>query len=148
MIEQNIRRFADAARYFNAREWGAYAELLSEALLMRAPGLEGIGTGRDVRLTMARRLVAAFPDGRVETERSFGHSAWACLQLRFQGTHTGQLATSDGGSIPPTGNTVRLPCCLVVRFGPGGDAVEIDEYFDRAALLQLGGVTTGGLVLA
>lgn len=137
--ERIDRWTAEGTRALNERDWDAYGRLFSEALLMRAPGLPGITTGREARVTLIKGILDAFPDGQAELERSFGEGDWACLQLQFAGTHTGPLATPDGGQIPPTNRPVRFPYCIVVRLGQNGEAVEIDEYYDQLELLtQLG----------
>lgn len=122
------------------RDWDAYGALFSEALLMRAPGLAGITTGREARVTMVKGIIDAFPDGRAELERSFGEGDRACFQFQFSGIHTGPLATPEGGQIAPTNKPVRFPYCLIVRFGQNGQAVEVDEYFDRLDMLSQIGV--------
>lgn len=130
----------EAARALSIRDWDAYGQLFSEALLMRAPGFAGITTGREARVVMVKGIIDAFPDGQVELERSFGEGDWACCQLQFSGTHTGPLATPEGGQIAPTNKPVRFPYCLIVRFGKNGHAVEVDEYFDRLDMLSQIGV--------
>ena len=128
----------EGGRAITDRDWKAYGELFSENLAMRAPGLPGTVTGRHVRVAMVQGIIDAFPDGQVEVERAFGDGDLGCLQVRFEGTHTGPLAGSGGAEIPPTGRRVEFLYCIVVRF-EDGLAVEIDEYYDQLDLLaQIG----------
>ena len=138
MIEEHINRFEQSFRHVNDRDWDAYRDTISAALLYRAPGIGGIMTGREPNVAALRSMVMAFPDGRAEVERSFGSDDWACFQATFTGTHTGPLRTSNE-VVLPSGKPTRHRYCLVVRFGLSGEAVEIDEYHDRLDLLaQLG----------
>jgi predicted ester cyclase len=90
---------------------------------------------------MVQGIMDAFPDGQVEVERAFGQGDLGCLQVRFEGTHTGPLAGSGGAEIPPTGRRVEFPYCIVVRF-EDGKAVELDEYYDQLDLLTQIGVSS------
>jgi len=132
--EEGDRAIAD-------RDWEAYGELFSEDLAMRTPGLPGRVMGRHVRVALVQGIMDAFPDGQVEVERSFGQGDLGCLQIRFEGTHTGPLASSGGAEIPPTGSRVEFPYCIVVRF-EDGKVVELDEYYDQLDLLAQIGVPT------
>lgn len=140
MIEQHLERFvAEGTRALNTGDWEAYGSLFSEDLRMRVPGLPGFTTGREARVKFVQGIMAAFPDGQVELERSFGQGDWGCIQVRFSGTHTGPLATPDGGEIPPTNKSVQFPYCIVVKF-ENGEATELHEYFDQLDLLTQIGV--------
>ena len=83
MIEEHINRFEQSFRHVNDRDWDAYRDTISAALLYRAPGIGGIMTGREPNVAALRSMVMAFPDGRAEVERSFGSDDWACFQATF-----------------------------------------------------------------
>jgi len=141
MTSSSLKWFSEeGGRAIAARDWQAYGELFSESLAMRAPGFPGTVRGRHYRVAMVRGIMDAFPDGRVEVERAFGDGDLGCLQVRFEGTHTGPLAGPGGAEIPPTGRRVEFFYCVVVRF-EDGLAVEIDEYYDQLDLLAQIGVT-------
>jgi predicted ester cyclase len=142
MTSAPLKRFSEeGARAIADRDWRAYEELFSEDLAMRTPGLPGTVTGRHVRVAMVQGIMDAFPDGQAEVERAFGQGDLGCLQVRFEGTHTGPLAGSGGAEIPPTGRRVKFLYCIVVRF-EDGKAVELDEYYDQLDLLTQIGVST------
>lgn len=139
MIEELIEQYYDAgARAINTGEWEAYGSIYSEDLLMVAPGFPGPTTGRDVRVKLAKGLVNAFPDARVERLRSFGQGDWACFEVMFAGTHTGPMPGPDGTEIPATNKPVKFPYCMVVKF-KDGQCSELYEYYDQLDMLtQLG----------
>lgn len=142
MASAPLERFtSEGGRAIADRDWQAYGELFAEDLAMRTPGLPGTVTGRHVRVAMVQGIIDAFPDGQVEVERAFGQGDLGCLQVRFEGTHTGPLAGSGGAEIPPTGKHVEFLYCIVVRFEQGL-VVELDEYYDQLDLLTQIGVTT------
>ena len=139
MTEEGLNRFiAGVERAINERDWDAYGRFFAESLLMYAPGFPRPTDGREARVKMVQGIIAAFPDGRVELERSFVHGDWLCAQMTFSGTHTGPLASPDGTAIPPTEKPAQFPYCIVAK-GEGGEITELHEYFDQLDLLtQLG----------
>ena len=90
---------------------------------------------------MVQGIIDAFPDGRVDVERSFGEGDWGCIQVQFAGTHTGPLATPEGGEIPATNKPVRFPYCIVAKF-ENGEVTQLYEYFDQLDLLTQLGLTS------
>ena len=138
-MKADIEHFvAEAARAINDRDWEAYGRLFSENLEMQTPGLPGVTIGRQARVALVQGIVAPFPDGQVDLERTITEGDWGCLQLRFSGTHTGPMATPDGGEIPPTNKPVEFPYCLVAKF-ENGVVTELQEYYDQLAVMtQLG----------
>jgi len=141
MIEENIERYYTVgARAIKNRDWEAYASVYAEDLLMVTPSIPAPTRGRDVRVKLARGLVNAFPDARVELLRSFGAGDWACFEVQFTGTHTGPMPGPDGTEIPPTNKPVEFPYCMVVKF-EGEQCSEIYEYYDQLGLLTQLGLT-------
>ena len=61
-------------------------------------------------------------------------------ELRITVTHTG-VFTTPMGDLPPTGKSVVLDACDVVRFDGDGKVVSWHAYFDSASMMaQLGAV--------
>ena len=62
---------------------------------------------------------------------------WAVVEFVNRGTHTGPLQTSQG-TFEPTGRTVKVRYCSVMRVNDG-KVVEGRDYYDSAGILaQLG----------
>jgi predicted ester cyclase len=60
----------------------------------------------------------------------------ACREVRFTGTHLGELRNPrTGGVIPPTGKTVTWTAAEVIR-ADGGKITAWHAYFDRMALME------------
>lgn len=100
-------------------------------------------TGREI--TSADAIVdahfawrAAFPGIRGDIENLIASGDQVAYETTWKGVHTAPLATPDGQTIPPTGNSVTLPACLVVRVADD-KIVEQHHYFDLVTMLsQLG----------
>lgn len=144
MIEELVERFVtEAERSVSVGDWETYGSFFAEDLYMVTPALPGPTTGRDARLEFVKGIMASFPDGRVEVQRSFGKGDWACIEWLFTGTHTGPMPGPDGTEIPPTNKSVKWPYCMVMKF-KAGKVSELYEYYDQVDLLiQLGVMPTG-----
>jgi steroid delta-isomerase-like uncharacterized protein len=83
------------------------------------------------------RWRAAFPDGEVKILRVMVDGEWAVVEFVNRGTHTGPLQSSVG-EFAPTGRSMELRYCSVMRVHDG-KVVEGRDYYDSASLLrQLG----------
>jgi steroid delta-isomerase-like uncharacterized protein len=83
------------------------------------------------------RWRAAFPDGEVKIVRVMVDGEWAVVEFVNRGTHTGPLQSS-AGEFAPTGRSMELRYCSVMRVRDG-KVVEGRDYYDSASLLrQLG----------
>ena len=82
-------------------------------------------------------FVTAFPDLTQDVRLLVDADEYAFAEVVARGTHTGSLATPEG-EIAPTGRTIEVPFCVVMR-SRDGLLVEGREYYDAATLLrQLG----------
>jgi hypothetical protein len=64
------------------------------------------------------------------------------VRITWEGTHTGPLATPDGGEIPATGRKVTIHACEVYRI-EGGKVAEACHFFDMLGMLEQLGVMSG-----
>ncbi len=83
------------------------------------------------------RWRAAFPDGEVKIVRVIVDGEWAVVEFVNRGTHTGTLKSSSG-DFAPTGRSIEIRYCSVMRVHEG-KVVEGRDYYDSASILrQLG----------
>lgn len=77
----------------------------------------------------------AFSDGRISEGASYHDGGdTSVAQLTFRGTNDGAF-----GPFPPTGRTVSLPACEIIRFDAEGRMISADLYYDQLSMLvQLG----------
>jgi len=97
--------------------------------------------GRDEWRAFCGVFVTAFPDLTQDVRLLVDAGEYAFAEVVARGTHTGPLATPDG-EIAPTGRTIEIPFCVVMRAGDGL-LVEGREYYDAATLLGQLGLTPG-----
>ena len=80
-------------------------------------------------------MLTAFPDASYDPVGKHESGDTAVDEGYFVGTHTGPLATPDGGSVPATGQHVRMRSCDVLTV-TGGQAASHRFYFDQMAFAE------------
>ena len=97
------------------------------------------GQGAEYIMGVFRRHHESYPDMKHELLTVTEGDAAACREVRFTGTHLGELRNPrTGGVIPPTGRTVDFIVCEVCRV-KNGQIVSLRNYQDSAAIMrQLG----------
>ena len=118
----------------NARDWETCGRVFAEDVIVSTPGEPEPVRGRAARVRSIEDLMEAFPDGVVETTRSFAHGDLVCVECMFAGTHTGPLKAADGSIVPATNTRVSFPYCVIMRF-EGDEVAEVHEYYDQLDLL-------------
>lgn len=117
------RRDFDRAR-------SAVAEKLEFAIVATGETVRG----REGWGQMLRGWATALPDSQVEIANVVAAGDHVCVEFAVWGTHTGPLH-SPAGPIPPTGRTVELRFCDVIKCADG-KIVGRHSYFDLATLMQ------------
>jgi predicted ester cyclase len=83
-----------------------------------------------------RRHHESYPDMKHEVLTVTEDGAAACREVRFTGTHLGELRNPrTGGVIPPTGRTVTWVAAEIVG-AANGVITTWHAYFDRMALMD------------
>lgn len=83
-----------------------------------------------------RRHHESYPDMKHEVLTVTQDGATACREVRFTGTHLGELRNPrTGGVIPPTGRTVTWIAAEIIGTANGVIATW-HAYFDRMALMD------------
>lgn len=128
-----LRRHLAAA---DARDFDADETLFDPDVQTVTPG--GTLKGWTEFRAMNETLLTAMTEPHHEIVRSFADGDTAIIEGVFTARHTGPMPTPDGGTIPPTGNTVSSPfaCFFQAR---DGRCVSHHIYWDNMAMLaQLG----------
>ncbi|UCE11510.1 MAG: ester cyclase [Candidatus Thorarchaeota archaeon] len=137
-VESNIRIIESVLDAFNQHDWDGFVEYYSDSVLNYGPGKSKPIKGREAILEDNIQFLKAFPDAHFEISHAFGQDDWVCAVGNFEGTHRGEFSGPGGQSIPPTGNVVRYPMCVVIKF-ESDKIVEFHEYFDSVEMArQLG----------
>ncbi|MHA2158556.1 MAG: ester cyclase [Candidatus Thorarchaeota archaeon] len=75
-----------------------------------------------------------FANLQAEITNIFGQDDWVCIQGIMTATHKGPFTLQNGKQIPPTGKSIRIPICNVIRLRDG-KITEIHEYFDQMSFM-------------
>lgn len=88
----------------------------------------------------------AFPDMHRELHRTYVTKDAVIVELKLQGTHTGDFYTGEG-VLPATGRTFDVPCCDVFRLKDG--KVEAFHCYNQLSvwLKQLGALENVGAAM-
>ena len=94
------------------------------------------GQGAEYIMGVFRRHHESYPDMNHELLTVTEGDAAACREVRFTGTHLGELRNPrTGGVIPPTGRTVTWVAAEIIR-AENGTITAWHAYFDRMALME------------
>lgn len=88
--------------------------------------------GSDIAM-VAGGMAKAFPDIHREIFSTYAMEGVVVVELAIRGTHTGDLVT-PAGTLPPTGNTIDVPCCDVFQIKEG--KVVSFHCYNTASIMQ------------
>lgn len=133
------RLVEEVVQAFNQHDLDRVARWYADGALHHQPNRTEPLRGREeIREDYRRGTWIPFPDFQFELQRAFGQDEWLCVQGTLTGTHEAPIERPGDETIPPTGRSIRVPICLVVRV-EDGKAVEVYEYNDQLGFLaQLG----------
>ena len=122
---------------WRARDADAFAAVYTDDAVIAAPGGMELH-GHDGARGFMAVWNEAFPDNDISITHRHICDSVVVEEGTFHGTHTGNLLTPDGQTIPATGRSVSAP--YVDVFEIEDDRVKSERlYFDRVELLtQLG----------
>ena len=89
--ERIARAWLDA---FNARDWSAHAELMTEDVVMEIPGTGDRFEGREAVTASERAWTETFADGRIDVDRVAVAGDVVVAEYTGHGTHTGPVYLS------------------------------------------------------
>ena len=122
---------------WEARDPDAFAQCYSESADIVGPGgmlLHGQAGARQLFV----EWLEAVPDHELVIHNEYMANSVLIQEGTFSGTHTGNMVSPDGETIPPTGR--RFTCRHADIYVIEGDRIRSDHiYFDQIELLaQLG----------
>jgi steroid delta-isomerase-like uncharacterized protein len=122
---------------FNAGDWDRLRDTLAPDAEYDEPGTQRQAHGQDEIVAINRGWKEAFPDAHGTITSAFGTDEDAALEITWEGTHTGTLA-SPMGDVPPTHRRVMIKASQLIR-APGGKVQSTHHYFDVLGMMaQLG----------
>lgn len=128
---------------YNAGNLEGFVNLHAESVIEWSPDSPEPRKGRAALLQELQGYATAFPDSRIQKDRTFGHGDWVCGQFTFTGTHTGPLPGPGGQTVPATHKSLRMPYVVVYKF-EGGEITERHQYFDLLGMMAQLGLAAAG----
>jgi steroid delta-isomerase-like uncharacterized protein len=91
--------------------------------------------GADARIEAARTWKQAFPDEHGTITGAYASGNTVAIELTWEGTQNGPMATPDGKELPPSNRPVTVKSVEVIETQDGKIKV-LRHYFDLMTLLQ------------
>jgi steroid delta-isomerase-like uncharacterized protein len=126
---------------FNRADWDGMRGALAPDIHYRETGTGRRVDGVDAYLELCQEWRNAFPDVVGTVANTATGDGLAVLEISWQGSHTGPLAT-PAGVLAPTGRRVAADASFWARYE--GDRIqEVHHHLDVLALLQQVGALGG-----
>jgi steroid delta-isomerase-like uncharacterized protein len=119
-------------RLFEERDLTEPSWYWADDLITRFQALDMTVHGPDGMADFFTSVFAAMPDFAMEIEDVLAHERGATIRWRARGTFTG----APWQGIEPTGATIDLPGCDVMRFAADGRVTENVVYYDGATFAR------------
>ncbi|MHA1965490.1 MAG: ester cyclase [Candidatus Thorarchaeota archaeon] len=133
-VSENIELVKQASEAYNRDGAKGMAEFMDESVVDHfATGREPL-KGKKAFVEDNVAFAEIFADLRAEITNIFGQEDWVCIQGIMTGTHQGPFTLQSGKQIQPTGKTIRIPICNVIKL-KDGKITEIHEYFDQLSFM-------------
>jgi steroid delta-isomerase-like uncharacterized protein len=135
MGEQDVQRTArEAIEAFSQDDRERFRATMTADAVYDEKGTGRRVEGIDQIVEISWGWKQAFPDVRGTVTGGLGSGDTAAIEITWEGTQTGPLAT-PGGELPASGKRFRIQAVQVVQ-GSGGKIREIRHYFDLLTMLQ------------
>ena len=91
--------------------------------------------GADARVEAAQAWKQAFPDEHGTITAAYTNGNTVAIELTWEGTQSGALATPDGQELPPSNKRITVKSVEVIEVEDGKIKV-LRHYFDLMTILQ------------
>jgi steroid delta-isomerase-like uncharacterized protein len=123
---------------FNRKDLPGLMALYAEQCTNAQPHLPTPVVGKQAVAEDLGGFFSAFPDGHMDAPTVLVQGDTVAMEWNFTGTHQGPLV-GPGGTIPPTGRTLRITGAEFTRHDAEGLIVDERGYFDLVSFMtQLG----------
>ena len=123
---------------FNSSSWDE-----AKAMMASTCGMHDVATGMkandaDQTIGYVQGWKSAFPDMIGTVDSAYESENTVIMECSWTGTHTGDMMTPDGNTIPPTNKTVNLKNVFITEFD-GEKFSNFKNYYDAMTMMsQLG----------
>ena len=120
---------------FNADDFDRLRSLLADDSYEEELSTQRRLEGADAQVEAAQGWKQAFPDGHGTVTGEYADGNTVAIELTWEGTHSGPMATPDGQELPPSNRRVTVKAVEVMEIEAGKIKVT-RHYFDLMTLLQ------------
>jgi steroid delta-isomerase-like uncharacterized protein len=120
---------------YNAGDFERLRSLLADDFYEEELATQRRLEGADARIEAARTWKQAFPDERGTIVGAYPSGDTVAIELVWEGTHSGPMATPDGQELPPSDKHVTVKSVEVIETEDGKIKV-LRHYFDLMTILQ------------
>lgn len=131
MAANNVESFRAAHSAFNNRDFDGAIGELAEGVIYEDHARSVRFTGPEEFRQFMEAWVTVFPDARITEAVYMDAGDTVISEFTGTGTNTGPI-----GPHPPTGRTMKLHFCEVMRYNAEGKAVSGGIYYDQLSMLQ------------
>jgi steroid delta-isomerase-like uncharacterized protein len=122
---------------YSASNWAGIKKLLTQDAIYNEVGSQRRVQGPDAILPVLQEWKKGMTDSSGKVTNAFAAGDQVALQITWQGTHDGPVA-SPAGSLPPSGKHQTTAAVMIVKV-KGTQVQQIDHYFDMLTFLtQIG----------
>ena len=146
------QRAEDVAREsiecYNAGDFDRLRSLLADDFYEEELATQRRLEGADARIEAAQGWKQAFPDERGTITGVYTSGNTVAIELTWEGTQSGPLATPDGQELPPSNKRMTVKSVQVIEI-EDGKMKALRHYFDLMTLLrQIGTMDQAGAAVA
>jgi steroid delta-isomerase-like uncharacterized protein len=120
---------------YNAGDFDRLRSLLADDFYEEELATQRRLEGADARVEAAQAWKQAFPDEHGAITRAYTSGNTGAIELTWEGTQSGPLATPDGQELPPSIKRITVKSVDVIEVEDGKIKV-LRHYFDLMTLLQ------------
>jgi steroid delta-isomerase-like uncharacterized protein len=130
---ENVAR--ESIEAYNAGDFDRLRSLLADDFYEEELATQRRLEGADARIAAAQTWKRAFPDERGTITEAYTSGNTVAIELVWEGTQSGPMATPDGRELPPSDKRITVKSVEVLETEDGKIKV-LRHYFDLMTILQ------------
>ena len=120
---------------YNAGDFDGLRSLLADDFYEEELATQRRLEGADARVEAAQHWKQAFPDEHGTITGAYTSGNTVAIELTWEGTQSGPLATPNGQELPPSNRREALKAVMVIEI-EDGKIKALRHYFDLMTMLQ------------
>ena len=120
---------------YNAGDFDRLRSLLADDFYEEELATQRRLEGADARVEAAQTWKRAFPDEHGTITGVYTSGNTLAIELTWEGTQSGPIATSDGQELPPSNKRIKVKSVQVIEI-EDGKLKALRHYFDLMTLLK------------